>query len=67
MTRTKVVRLENLLEELRAELGAATLTVKAEPSGYTIIADGDTTHHTSLYVAQRDAGDKAAGRRPLPF
>jgi len=67
MTRAKVDRLEALLNDLLAELGAATLTVKAEPSGYTIIADNRTTQSRSLYVAQLEAGDKAAGRRPIPF
>ena len=67
MTRAKVDRLEALLNDLLAELGAATLTVKVEPSGYTIIADNRTTQSRSLYVAQLEAGDKAAGRRPIPF
>ena len=67
MTRTKVDRLRTLLNELRAELDAATLTVKVEPSGYTIIADNRVTQSWSLYIAQLEAGDKAAGRRPIPF
>jgi len=67
MTRAKVDRLEALLNDLLAELGAATLTVRVEPSGYTIIADNRTTQSRSLYVAQLEAGDKAAGRRPIPF
>ena len=67
MQRHKVDRLEALLFALRAELGATRLTIKVEPSGYTIIADNRTTQSRSLYVAQLEAGDKAAGRRPMPF
>jgi len=67
MQRIKVTRLENLLEELCAELGATRLTVKVEPSGYTLIADDRVTQSRSLYIAQLEAGDKAAGRQPIPF
>ena len=67
MQRQKVDRLEQLLAALRAELGATALTVKVEPSVYTHIADDRVTQSRSLYIAQLEAGDKAAGRQPIPF